>query len=65
MQRRGYVAKRGGSLEATARGRLLSAFLGAYFGRYVDYGFTASMEDSLDAVSGMPEGLMHCPRFTL
>ena len=53
MQRRGYVAKRGGSLEATARGRLLSAFLRAYFQRYVDYGFTASMEDSLDAVSSM------------
>ena len=53
MQRRGYVAKHGGSLEATARGRLLSAFLAAYFQRYVDYGFTASMEDSLDAVSGM------------
>lgn len=47
------MAKRGGSLEATARGRLLSAFLRAYFERYVDYGFTAAMEDSLDAVSGM------------
>ncbi len=51
-QRRGYVAKRGGALEATPRGRLLAAFLGAYFGRYVDYGFTASLEASLDAVSG-------------
>lgn len=47
------MAKRGGSLEATARGRLLSAFLAAYFQRYVDYGFTAAMEDSLDAVSGV------------
>ena len=46
------MAKRGGSLEATARGRLLAAFLSAYFGRYVDYGFTAMLEDSLDAVSG-------------
>ncbi|KAK9828106.1 hypothetical protein WJX81_004990 [Elliptochloris bilobata] len=52
LQRRGYVAKRGGSLEATARGRLLAAFLVAYFGRYVDYGFTAALENSLDAVSG-------------
>jgi len=51
-QRRGYVAKRGRSLEATPRGRLLAAFLGAYFGRYVDYGFTAALEASLDAVSG-------------
>lgn len=51
-QRRGYVAKRGGALEPTPRGRLLAAFLGAYFGRYVDYGFTAALEDSLDAVSG-------------
>jgi hypothetical protein len=51
-QRRGYVAKRGGALEATPRGRLLAAFLGAFFGRYVDYGFTAALEASLDAVSG-------------
>lgn len=36
---------------ATSRGRLVSAFLISYFPQYVEYNFTASLEDSLDDVS--------------
>ena len=32
-------------------GRVVSRFLTEHFSRYVDYGFTASMEDDLDAIS--------------
>jgi len=34
------------------RGRLVTAFLSAFFQRYVEYSFTASMEEELDEVSG-------------
>lgn len=33
------------------RGRLVTAFLEEYFTRYVDYEFTANLEDQLDAIS--------------
>ncbi|SMF20743.1 DNA topoisomerase I [Tistlia consotensis] len=33
------------------RGRLVTAFLSAFFQRYVEYSFTASMEEELDEVS--------------
>ena len=32
-------------------GRIVSAFLTNHFTRYVDYGFTAALEDELDAIS--------------
>jgi hypothetical protein len=51
-QDRGYVAKEGRALRPESRGRVLAAFLGAYFERYVDYGFTAGLEEQLDTVSG-------------
>jgi DNA topoisomerase-1 len=34
------------------RGRLVTAFLTSFFERYVDTGFTASLEDQLDDISG-------------
>ncbi len=34
------------------RGRIVTAFLTRYFPRYVDYNFTARLEDQLDDVSG-------------
>ena len=40
------------TLKASSLGRVLSAFLSHYFGRYVDYGFTSGMEEGLDDVSG-------------
>ncbi len=32
-------------------GKIVNRFLTQYFHRYVEYGFTADMEDELDAVS--------------
>ena len=46
------MAKEGRALRPEGRGRVLTAFLQAYFAAYMDYGFTAGMEDQLDAVSG-------------
>ena len=34
------------------RGRIVTAFLTSFFTRYVEYGFTADMEEQLDDVSG-------------
>ncbi len=47
------MAKEGRALRPEGRGRVLTAFLQAYFAAYMDYGFTAGMEDQLDAVSGV------------
>ncbi|KAK9916124.1 hypothetical protein WJX75_008944 [Coccomyxa subellipsoidea] len=52
LQERGYMKKEGRALKPESRGRVLTEFLQAYFPRYVDYGFTASLEDELDEVSG-------------
>ncbi|CAL5218790.1 g512 [Coccomyxa viridis] len=51
LQERGYVKKEGRALVPESRGRVLSAFLQHYFSDYVDYGFTATLEDQLDLVS--------------
>ena len=42
----------GRQLRLTPAGRLLTVFLQLYFGQYVDYGFTSSMEAQLDSISG-------------
>lgn len=34
------------------RGRMVTAFLSSFFKRYVEYGFTAELEDQLDEISG-------------
>ncbi len=34
------------------RGRIVTAFLTSFFNRYVEYGFTAAMEEQLDDISG-------------
>ncbi len=52
VQERGYVKKEGRTLVPESRGRVLSAFLQHYFSDYVDYDFTATLEDQLDLVSG-------------
>ena len=48
------MVKEGRALRPESRGRVLSSFLHAFFPQYVDYGFTASLEDQLDEVSGLP-----------
>ncbi len=56
-QERGYIVKEGKALKPESRGRVLTEFLLAYFPRYVDYSFTASLEDELDEVAGAAVGM--------
>jgi DNA topoisomerase-1 len=51
IQDRDYVAKDKGRLIPQDKGRLVTAFLSNYFRRYVDYDFTADLEEDLDRVS--------------
>ncbi|QIL19308.1 DNA topoisomerase I [Thermomonas sp. HDW16] len=48
---RKYVEMEGRSFRPTDVGRAVSNFLSSHFTRYVDYDFTAKLEDELDAVS--------------
>ena len=52
LQDRKYVSKEGRTLHAESLGRVLTAFLQAYFPDVVDYGFTSALEAQLDDVSG-------------
>ena len=45
IQEREYVRKEGNRLFPEDKGRLVTAFLANYFGRYVDYDFTADLEE--------------------
>ena len=53
ITKRGYVTGSGGRgpLVPETRGRLVSSFLSHFFAEYVDYGFTAELEDALDDVA--------------
>jgi len=51
LQDREYVDQDKKRFRPTDVGRIVNKFLTNYFTRYVDYGFTASLEDELDAVS--------------
>ena len=51
IQDRGYVTKDKNRLIAEDKGRLVTAFLENYFKRYVEYDFTADLEERLDDVS--------------
>ena len=51
IQDRGYVEKDKNRLIPQDKGRLVTAFLSNYFHRYVEYDFTADLEDQLDKVS--------------
>ncbi|WP_313232238.1 DNA topoisomerase I [Stenotrophomonas acidaminiphila] len=48
---RKYTEMEGRSFKPTDVGRAVSKFLSSHFTRYVDYDFTARLEDELDAVS--------------
>ncbi len=48
---RKYVEMEGRSFRPSDVGRAVSNFLSSHFTRYVDYDFTAKLEDELDAVS--------------
>ncbi|MEZ5884147.1 MAG: type I DNA topoisomerase [Paracoccaceae bacterium] len=51
IQDRGYVRKDKNRLMPEDTGRLVTAFLSNYFRRYVEYDFTADLEDQLDDIS--------------
>ncbi|SOC12284.1 DNA topoisomerase I [Phaeovulum vinaykumarii] len=51
IQDRGYVAKDRNRLVPQDTGRLVTAFLSNYFPRYVEYDFTADLEEELDDIS--------------
>ncbi|TQS73815.1 type I DNA topoisomerase [Rhodobacteraceae bacterium] len=51
IQDRGYVLKDKNRLIPEDKGRLVTAFLENYFRRYVEYDFTAGLEDQLDDIS--------------
>ena len=51
IQDRGYVTKDKNRLIPQDTGRLVTAFLSNYFRRYVEYDFTADLEDQLDDIS--------------
>jgi DNA topoisomerase-1 len=51
LQDRGYVRLEKRRLMAEDKGRLVIAFLESFFSRYVEYDFTASLEEQLDRVS--------------
>ena len=48
---RGYVKLDKRRFTAESLGRVVTAFLMSYFDRYVEYGFTASLEEALDAIA--------------
>ncbi len=48
---RDYVTLDKRRFTAAALGRVVTAFLMSYFERYVEYGFTASLEEILDAIA--------------
>jgi DNA topoisomerase-1 len=51
LRDRGYVAMEKNRFIPDSKGRLLTAFLENFFRRYVEYDFTADLEETLDAIS--------------
>jgi len=51
LQDRNYVRLEKRTLIPEDRGRIVTAFLESFFNRYVEYGFTASLEEKLDLIS--------------
>ena len=61
LKNREYIRVISGTnkLQSNITGRLVTAFLQLYFEKYVEYGFTAKMEEALDDVSGGREKLLN------
>jgi len=51
LEDRGYVRVEGKALVPEDKGRLVTAFLENFFARYVEYDFTAGLEEKLDVIS--------------
>jgi DNA topoisomerase I len=64
IQDRGYVFKRGTALVPSFTAFAVVGLLEQHFGRLVDYGFTAAMEDDLDAIAnGSTQSVQWLERF--
>jgi DNA topoisomerase-1 len=51
LRDRGYVRLEKKRLVPEDKGRIVTAFLESFFGRYVEYDFTANLEEQLDRIS--------------
>ncbi|MCP5361162.1 MAG: type I DNA topoisomerase [Hyphomicrobiales bacterium] len=51
LQDRGYVKLEKRRFTPEARGRIVTSFLASFFRRYVEYDFTAALEEQLDEIS--------------
>lgn len=51
LQEREYVKLQDKKLMPEERGRIVTAFLESFFSKYVEYGFTANLEEELDLIS--------------
>jgi DNA topoisomerase-1 len=51
LKNREYVRINGKSLVGVMKGKILVAFLEAYFPKYIDYNFTSQMEETLDKIA--------------
>ena len=56
ISNRGYAESINKRFHPTDRGKLISAFLEKLFSKYVDYNFTASLENQLDDITTGKEG---------
>ncbi len=56
ISNRGYAETVNKRFHPTDRGKLISAFLEKLFSKYVDYNFTAGLEDQLDDITSGKEG---------
>ena len=65
LRDREYVEIESRRFTATDIGKIVSRFLTEYFTTYVDYGFTAAMEDELDAVADGEAGVRAAARAIL
>lgn len=52
LRDRKYVTMESKRFIPEDRGRLVTTFLGSFFKKYVDYDFTANLEEELDAIAG-------------
>ncbi len=52
LQDRNYVILEKRRFQPDDRGRLVTAFLSSFFAKYVEYNFTADLEEKLDDISG-------------
>ena len=61
LKDRGYVRIDKKRLLPEDKGRVLTAFLESFFARYVEYGFTADLEEQLDRIASNETRLARAP----